>query len=83
MRARCLGSAAALTTTATDSGDSDAAAALARVTPAAEYARHLGPGPAALGLFPHALADVARLPVREVVRAAFQDRPDAGAGDGG
>ena len=26
-------------------------------------------GPAALGLFPHALADVARLPVREVVSA--------------
>src|ERR1700749_5108510 len=28
-----------------------------------------GPGPAALGLFPHALCDVARLPVREVVSA--------------
>ena len=26
-------------------------------------------GPAALGLFPHALADVARLPVREVLSA--------------
>ncbi len=26
-------------------------------------------GPGALGLFPHALADVARLPVREVVSA--------------
>ena len=26
-------------------------------------------GPAALGLFPHALADVARLPVREVISA--------------
>jgi acetoacetate decarboxylase len=26
-------------------------------------------GPAALGLFPHALADVSRLPVREVVSA--------------
>jgi acetoacetate decarboxylase len=26
-------------------------------------------GPAALGLFPHALADVAKLPVREVVSA--------------
>ena len=26
-------------------------------------------GPAALGLFPHALADVATLPVREVVSA--------------
>jgi len=26
-------------------------------------------GPAALGLFPHALADVARLPVREVMSA--------------
>jgi acetoacetate decarboxylase len=26
-------------------------------------------GPAALGLFPHALCDVARLPVREVVSA--------------
>ncbi len=36
-------------------------------------------GPAALGLFPHALADVARLPVREVVSAhAFQGGSDAG-----
>ena len=26
-------------------------------------------GPAALGLFPHALADVAKLPVREVISA--------------
>jgi acetoacetate decarboxylase len=26
-------------------------------------------GPAALGLFPHALADVSRLPVREVISA--------------
>jgi acetoacetate decarboxylase len=26
-------------------------------------------GPAALGLFPHALADVARLPVKEIVSA--------------
>ena len=31
-------------------------------------------GPAALGLFPHALADVARLPVREMV-SALTSRP--------
>ena len=31
-------------------------------------------GPAALGLFPHALADVARLPVREVVSRCISRR---------
>jgi len=30
-------------------------------------------GPAALGLFPHALADVARLPVREVISAVLNE----------
>src|ERR1700722_19007646 len=39
-------------------------------------------GPAALGLFPHALADVARLPLREVV-SALQGESDAGSGSGG
>ena len=40
-------------------------------------------GPAALGLFPHALADVARLPVREVV-SALHCKADLtlGLGDG-
>ena len=41
-------------------------------------------GPAALGLFPHALADVARLPVREVVSALhFKADLTLGPGDGG
>ncbi len=41
-------------------------------------------GPAALGLFPHALADVARLPVKESrVGIALQVRPDAGIGRSG
>ena len=41
-------------------------------------------GPAALGLFPHALADVARLPVREVVSAAaLQGRSHARPRHGG
>ena len=41
-------------------------------------------GPAALGLFPHALCDVARLPVREVVSALhFKADLTLGSGDGG
>ena len=41
-------------------------------------------GPAALGLFPHALCDVARLPVREVVSALhFKADLTLGLGSGG